>query len=61
MKSAECFQHAAKCEQMALDAQSEQSRKTMAEAARHWRFLGREAAAEEEAAIPKPGEATGHD
>ena len=46
---------------LAIDATSEQSRKTMVEAARRWRFLGREAAAEEEAPIPKPREGAGHE
>jgi hypothetical protein len=41
MKSSfECFQHAAKCEQAAKDAQNEAGRTVLLETARHWRTLG---------------------
>lgn len=55
MKSAfECFQEAAKCEQMAKDAQHEQNRATPLETARHWRALGEEAMAAERRPEPPP-------
>ncbi|GEP61964.1 hypothetical protein [Reyranella soli] len=41
MKSAfDCFQHAAKCEQLASTATNDASRTTLFAAAAHWRKLG---------------------
>ena len=44
MKSAfECFQHAAKCEQLAKDARAEADRALLLATAEHWKMLGNEA------------------
>ena len=52
MKSAfECFQEAAKCEQMAKAALAETDRLFLLDAARHWRLRGEEAAAAEAASL----------
>lgn len=39
----ECFQHAAKCEEQARNAQNEIDRAFLLAAAEHWRALGNEA------------------
>jgi hypothetical protein len=49
MKSAfDCFQHAAKCEQMASAARDDASRAVLLATADHWRALGKVAKAREQ-------------
>ena len=51
----ECFQHAARYEQMAKDAASENDQEFLRSAAHRWWLLGKEATAAEKAAqAPKP-------
>lgn len=49
----ECFQHAAKCEEQARDAQDDIDRVILLAAAEHWRTLGNEAKAAEKVAMSK--------
>jgi len=46
----ECYQHAAKCEQMAKDAPTEADRKFLLHAACQWKLRGKDAASAEKAA-----------
>ena len=52
MKSAfECFQQAAKCEQLAKDTWDDANRTVLLATAEHWKTLGNEAKAAEQAKL----------
>ena len=57
MKSAfECFQQAAKCQEMAEAARDDKDRAVLLATADHWRALGKEAQAADKAVLSKASE-----